>query len=61
MESPNELFTFLRTHKRYWLLPLVIFVAILGALLYFAERRAEVAPFIYAQGSTGLEESGSRA
>ena len=43
----HEFLTFLATHKRYWLLPLLIFVAVLGAILFIAERREAIAPFVY--------------
>jgi hypothetical protein len=57
----NEFVTFLKTHKRYWLLPLVIFIAVLAAILFVAERRADLAPFVYGQRPAGLDETGKQA
>jgi len=43
----RELFKFLRVRKKYWLLPVVLVMALLGGLLVAAQGSA-VAPFIYA-------------
>jgi hypothetical protein len=43
----SEFWEFLKVRKRYWLLPIVIFLFLLGALIVFTETSA-VAPFIYA-------------
>lgn len=43
----SELWEFLRFRKRYWLLPIIIVLLMLGALIVFTETSA-VAPFIYA-------------
>jgi hypothetical protein len=42
-----EFWEFLRIRKRYWLLPIVLVLFLLGALIVFTEGSA-VAPFIYA-------------
>lgn len=42
----KELWAFLRERKRWWLLPIVIILVLLGALIVFTESSA-VAPFIY--------------
>lgn len=42
-----EFWEFLKFRKRYWLLPIVLVLFILGALIIFTESSA-VAPFIYA-------------
>jgi len=42
----KEFWEFLRVRKRYWLLPIVLVLVLLGALLIFAQGSA-VAPFIY--------------
>ncbi len=42
----KEFWEFLRVRKRYWLLPIVLVLLLLGALLIFAQGSA-VAPFIY--------------
>ena len=43
----TEFWEFLRIRKRYWLLPIVIVLLLLGGLIVFTESSA-VAPFIYA-------------
>jgi hypothetical protein len=42
-----ELWAFMRTSKKFWLLPMVIAVLLFGALLILAQSSAVVAPFIY--------------
>ena len=41
-----EFWEFLKFRKRYWLLPIVIVLAIVSALIIFVESSA-IAPFIY--------------
>ncbi len=41
-----EFWDFLKARKKWWLSPIVIFLALLGALIIFTEGSA-VAPFIY--------------
>lgn len=43
----GEFWEFIKTRKRYWLLPIVIVLLLMGALIVFTESSA-VAPFIYA-------------
>jgi len=43
----SEFWEFLRFRKRYWLLPIVVLLLMLGAMIVFTESSA-VAPFIYA-------------
>lgn len=43
----SEFWEFLKYRKRYWLLPIVIILLLLGALIVFTEGSA-IAPFIYA-------------
>jgi hypothetical protein len=43
----TEFWEFLKIRKRYWLLPIVLVLVLLGALIVFTESSA-VAPFIYA-------------
>ena len=43
----GEFWEFLKMRKRYWLLPIVIMLFLLGTLIVFTEGSA-VAPFIYA-------------
>ncbi len=41
-----ELLEFARTNKKWWLTPIIVFLALFGALIVFAQGSA-VAPFIY--------------
>ncbi len=41
-----ELWEFLKVRRKLWLLPLVVFLVLLGFLIIFSESSA-VAPFIY--------------
>jgi hypothetical protein len=41
-----ELFAFMRARKKFWLLPIVIMMAIFGGLIVLTQGSA-VAPFIY--------------
>ncbi len=43
----SELWGFMKERKKFWLLPIVIILFLLGALIVFTESSA-VAPFIYA-------------
>jgi hypothetical protein len=42
----RELWAFLRTRKKFWLVPLVVTMVLLGGLLLFTQGSA-LAPFIY--------------
>ena len=42
----GEFWAFMKVRKKWWLLPIVIFLLLLGALIVFAEGSA-LAPFIY--------------
>jgi hypothetical protein len=42
----KEFWAFLRTRKKYWLLPILIVMLLFGVLLVLAQSSA-VAPFIY--------------
>jgi hypothetical protein len=42
----QEFWAFLRTRKKYWLLPVIITMAIFGGLIVLTQGSA-VAPFIY--------------
>ncbi len=41
-----EYLLFLKSHKKWWLLPVVLFIMVLGALVILAKGSA-LAPFIY--------------
>lgn len=43
----SEFWEFLKVRKRYWLMPIVIMLFLMGMLIIFTEGSA-VAPFIYA-------------
>ncbi|MHC4748854.1 MAG: DUF5989 family protein [Planctomycetota bacterium] len=42
----REFWLFLKIRKKWWLMPIIISLLLLGALLVFAESSA-IAPFIY--------------
>ncbi|HTK49295.1 MAG TPA: DUF5989 family protein [Gemmatimonadaceae bacterium] len=42
----GELWGFMRVRKKFWLLPILMVLLVLGALLVFAQGSA-LAPFIY--------------
>jgi hypothetical protein len=41
-----ELWSFIRERKKYWLLPIIVMLAVFGGLIILAKGSA-VAPFIY--------------
>ena len=46
MEFIKEFWEFLKVRKKYWLLPIIIVLAIFGRLIILTQGSA-VAPFIY--------------
>ncbi|MDA8254621.1 MAG: DUF5989 family protein [Betaproteobacteria bacterium] len=42
----RELWEFMRVRKKFWLLPIIIIMVLLGGLLVLAQGSA-IAPFIY--------------
>lgn len=46
MSFLKELWAYMRTRKKYWLVPILIAMVILGGLIVLAQGSA-VAPFIY--------------
>ena len=46
MSFIKELWLFLRNRKKFWLLPIIIMLALFGALIVLSQGSA-VAPFIY--------------
>ena len=42
----GELWDFMKTRKKFWLLPIVLVTLLVGGLLIFAQASA-MAPFIY--------------
>lgn len=46
MSFLKELWAFVRSRKKYWMLPILIMMVLLGVLIVMAQGSA-VAPFIY--------------
>ncbi len=46
MSFVKELWRFLRVRKKFWLLPIIVVMAIFGGLIILSQGSA-VAPFIY--------------
>jgi len=46
MSFVRELWAYMRARKKFWLIPILLVMAILGGLLVLAQGSA-VAPFIY--------------
>ena len=46
MSLLKELWAFMRARKKYWLLPIIVMMVLLGVLIVLAQGSA-VAPFIY--------------
>ena len=46
MSIVSELWRFMRVRKKFWLLPILMVMFLLGGLLVFAKGSA-IAPFIY--------------
>jgi hypothetical protein len=46
MSFLKELWTFLKVRKKFWLMPIILIMLLLGSLLIFAQGSA-LAPFIY--------------
>jgi hypothetical protein len=46
MSLLKELWAFMRARKKYWLIPILVMMVILGALIVTAQGSA-IAPFIY--------------
>ncbi|MHB8055705.1 MAG: DUF5989 family protein [Candidatus Aminicenantales bacterium] len=42
----KEFFAFIKSRKRYWLVPIIIILVLLGILIVVSEYSA-IAPFIY--------------
>jgi hypothetical protein len=46
MDFLREIWAFMRTRKKYWLMPVLFVMALMGGLLILTQGSA-VAPFIY--------------
>ena len=46
MDFIKEFWEFLRVRKKYWLLPIIIVLALFGSLIILSQGSA-IAPFIY--------------
>jgi hypothetical protein len=44
----GEFFVFLRQHKAYWLIPIIVVLLLLVLLVIFTGAGGAIAPFIYA-------------
>jgi len=42
----SELWTFMRVRKKFWLIPVIVMMALLGGLIVLSQGSA-IAPFIY--------------
>ncbi len=47
MEFIKEFWEFLKVRKKYWLMPIIVVLALFGAIIVLTQGSA-VAPFIYA-------------
>ena len=47
MQIAGEFWQFMKNHKKFWLLPIVIVLGLVGVLLVIA-KSSTMAPFIYA-------------
>jgi hypothetical protein len=46
LEFLHDLWAFLKERKKFWLLPIILVLLLLGALIVFSQGSA-IAPFIY--------------
>lgn len=46
MDFLRELWAFLKSRKKFWLLPIILVLLLLGVLIVFVQGSA-IAPFIY--------------
>ena len=46
LDFVRELLDFMRARRKFWLVPVLVMIALLGALVVFAKGSA-IAPFIY--------------
>jgi len=46
LELLKDLWAFMKVRKKFWLLPVILILLLLGALIIFAQGSA-IAPFIY--------------
>jgi hypothetical protein len=46
METLKDLWNFMRQRKKWWLLPMIVLLVLIGALIVFTAGSA-IAPFIY--------------
>jgi len=60
MRLMHEFFLFLKKEKKWWLLPMVLVLVILGTLLVLAQGAA-IAPFIYTIFWAGIRATRSAA
>ena len=46
MSFLKELWKFMRVRKKYWLLPIILMMALFGGLIFLTQGSA-IAPFVY--------------
>jgi uncharacterized membrane protein YjdF len=46
IEFLKDLWGYMKTHKKFWLAPIILVLLVIGALLVFTQGSA-IAPFIY--------------
>lgn len=46
LETIKDLMRFLTQHKKWWLIPIILFLVLFGALIIYSQGTA-VAPFVY--------------
>jgi hypothetical protein len=47
MDTLKEIWAFLRIRKKFWLLPIIIALLLLGLLIYVGAQAGVVSPFVY--------------
>ena len=47
MSFLKEFLDYLKVRKKYWLIPIFIFIFLLGSLIMFGQSTPVIAPFIY--------------
>jgi Family of unknown function (DUF5989) len=47
METPKELWAFMRVRKKFWLAPIILAFLLLGGLIILAGGAGALSPFVY--------------
>ena len=48
MEMIREIWAFMRVRKKFWLLPIILALLLLGGLMILAPQAGILSPFLYA-------------